>query len=175
MKNPFQFQYKIIKSPIGELFTCATERGICLVEFADKPILAAELKAISTHFCAEIIQGENPFFDLLEAELSEYFAGKRKEFSVPLETFGTDFQLDAWNFLRKIPYGKTTSYKEQALGIGRPKSVRAVANANGRNRISILIPCHRVIGFNGNLTGYAGGLWRKKFLLDLEKNNSTKT
>jgi AraC family transcriptional regulator of adaptative response/methylated-DNA-[protein]-cysteine methyltransferase len=93
-----------------------------------------------------------------------------REKNFPLHTPGTDFQNKVWAALQRIPYGQTKSYKEQAITIGNPESVRAVANANGMNRISILIPCHRVIGSDGQLTGYGGGLWRKKYLLELEKN-----
>ena len=115
------------------------------------------------------------FFEILEAQLSEYFSGKRTFFSVPLHLLGTDFQKKVWEILQTIPYGETRSYKEQAIAISSPESVRAVANANGMNRISILVPCHRVIGSDGQLTGYGGGIWRKKYLLELEskiKNSS---
>jgi len=102
----------------------------------------------------------------------EYFDGVRQEFTVPLDIPGTEFQLKVWEQLRKIPYGKTVSYKQQAILINKPESVRAVANSNGHNRISIIIPCHRVIGSDGTLTGYGGGLWRKKWLLEHEGKNS---
>ena len=159
---------KHIETPIGTMVACATDKGICMLEFSDSKVLEAELKEISKQEKAPIIQGESPFFTILEQELSEYFAGKRQVFSVPLSPFGTDFQQRVWQVLRTIPYGQTWSYKQQATALGSPKSVRAVANANGQNHISILIPCHRVIGSNGTLTGYGGGLWRKKFLLELE-------
>lgn len=159
---------KHIETPIGTMVACATDKGICMLEFSDSKVLEAELKEISKLEKAPIIQGESPYFALLEQELSEYFAGKRQVFSVPLSPFGTDFQQRVWQVLRTIPYGQTWSYKEQAIALGSPQSVRAVANANGQNHISILIPCHRVIGSNGTLTGYGGGLWRKKFLLELE-------
>jgi AraC family transcriptional regulator of adaptative response/methylated-DNA-[protein]-cysteine methyltransferase len=134
-------------------------------------MLETELKSIAKLLNATIIQGTNKHFDTLEVQLQEYFMGKRKEFSVPLHTPGTDFQNTVWTALQRIPYAQTKSYKEQAIIIGSPDSVRAVANANGMNRISILIPCHRVIGSDGQLTGYGGGLWRKKYLLDLEAKN----
>jgi AraC family transcriptional regulator of adaptative response/methylated-DNA-[protein]-cysteine methyltransferase len=161
-----------IETTLGTMITCATNQGICLLEFSDRKMLETELKSISKLLNATIIQGNNKHFDTLEIELHEYFNGKRKEFSVPLHTLGTDFQNKVWSALQLIPYGQTKSYKEQAITIGSPESVRAVANANGMNRISILIPCHRVIGSDGQLTGYGGGLWRKKYLLDLEKKNS---
>lgn len=160
---------KRIETPLGTMLVCATNQGICLLEFTDRKMLETELKSIAKLLNAIIIQGYNKYFETLEIELQEYFNGKRKEFSVPLHTPGTDFQNKVWAALQRIPYGQTKSYKEQAITIGNPESVRAVANANGMNRISILIPCHRVIGSNGQLTGYGGGLWRKKYLLELEK------
>ena len=159
---------KRIETPFGTMIVCASNQGICLLEYSDRKMLETELKAIGKLLNATIIQGSNPYFDLLETQLTEYFNGKRKEFSVPLHSPGTVFQNKVWTALQDIPYGQTRSYKEQAIVLGNPESVRAVANANGMNRISILIPCHRVIGSDGHLTGYGGGLWRKKYLLDLE-------
>lgn len=163
---------KRIETPLGTMLTCATNQGICLLEFTDRKMLETELKSIVKLLNATIIQGNNKFFDILETQLQEYFHGQRKQFSVPLHTPGTVFQNKVWTALQSIPYGQTKSYKEQAIIIGNPESVRAVANANGMNRISILVPCHRVIGSDGQLTGYGGGIWRKKYLLELEKKNS---
>ncbi|TZF94887.1 bifunctional transcriptional activator/DNA repair protein Ada [Chryseobacterium panacisoli] len=160
---------KRIETSLGTMIACADEHGICLLEFSDRKALPTELKSISEHCKANIIQGENPHFDILEKELKEYFDGKRTQFTVPLSPVGTAFQKEVWNILQKIPYGATRSYQEQADILGNPKSVRAVANANGLNKISIIIPCHRVIGSNGQLTGYGGGIWRKQKLLELEK------
>jgi O-6-methylguanine DNA methyltransferase len=151
------------------MIACADENGICMLEFSDRKALPTELKEISKHFNANIIQGENLHFKILEKELSEYFEGERKDFTVPLSPVGTEFQKNVWEVLRKIPYGTTRSYQEQAKILGNPKAVRAVANANGLNKISIIIPCHRVIGSDGKLTGYGGGIWRKQKLLELEK------
>lgn len=109
-----------------------------------------------------------PVFLQLRQELGEYFAGKRKSFNVKLAPEGTEFQRAAWKALTKIPFGQTRSYGEQAAAIGNPKAVRAIGAANGRNPIAIVVPCHRVIGANGTLTGYAGGLDKKEFLLKLE-------
>ena len=162
---------KRIETPLGTMIVCASSLGVCLLEFTDRKMLESELKVISRLLNATIIQGNNEYFDMLEVELQEYFNGQRKEFSVPLHTPGSEFQNRVWTALQSIPYGCTRSYKEQAIAIGSPDSVRAVANANGMNRVSILIPCHRVIGSDGQLTGYGGGLWRKKYLLDLEKDN----
>ena len=162
---------KRIETPLGPMLVFATSQGICLLEFTDRKMLETELKSIVKLLNATIIQGHNEHFDTLETQLREYFKGMRKEFSVPLHTLGTDFQKKVWTALQLIPYGQTKSYKEQATTIGSPESVRAVANANGMNKISILIPCHRVIGADGHLTGYGGGLWRKKYLLELEELN----
>ncbi|WP_317207353.1 bifunctional transcriptional activator/DNA repair enzyme AdaA [Chryseobacterium gleum] len=160
---------KRIETMLGTMIACADENGICLLEFSDRKALPTELKSIAAHCKANIIQGENPHFETLEQQLSEYFEGRRTEFTVPLSPVGTAFQKEVWNILQEIPYGATRSYQEQADILGSPKSVRAVANANGLNKISILIPCHRVIGSNGQLTGYGGGIWRKQKLLQLEK------
>ena len=160
---------KRIETPLGTMIACADENGICMLEFSDRKALPTELKEISKYFNANIIQGENPHFKVLEEELEEYFKGKRKDFTVPLSPVGTEFQKNVWEVLRKIPYGTTRSYQEQAKILGNPKAVRAVANANGLNKISIIIPCHRVIGSDGKLTGYGGGIWRKQKLLELEK------
>ncbi|MCL7989062.1 methylated-DNA--[protein]-cysteine S-methyltransferase [Sphingobacterium sp. lm-10] len=160
---------KRIETPLGTMVACASSQGLCLLEFTDRRMLETELKSISRLLNATIIQGHNPFFEQLEMELDEYFEGRRTEFSVPLHTPGTAFQNKVWTSLRAISYGSTKSYKAQAESIKNPESVRAVANANGMNRIAILIPCHRVIGSDGRLTGYGGGVWRKKYLLELEQ------
>ncbi|MDD2951113.1 MAG: methylated-DNA--[protein]-cysteine S-methyltransferase [Sulfuricurvum sp.] len=110
----------------------------------------------------------------LEEELHEYFDGKRQTFTLPLAAEGTAFQQKVWETLRSIPYGQTISYAQEAQQFGNPKAVRAVANANGKNPIAILIPCHRVIATGGGLGGYSGGLWRKEFLLQLESDQSSR-
>ena len=160
---------KRIETPLGTMIACANDQGICMLEFSDRKALPTELRDISKYFDANIIQGDNLHFDWLEIELKEYFEGKRQEFTVPLSPVGTDFQKKVWDVLRTIPYGSTRSYQQQADILGNPKAVRAVANANGLNKISIIIPCHRVIGSDGKLTGYGGGIWRKQKLLELEK------
>jgi len=160
---------KRIETMLGTMIACADENGICLLEFSDRKVLPTELKSISKDLNANIVQGENPHFITLEKELSEYFEGRRTTFTVPLSPVGTSFQKQVWDILQAIPYGTTRSYQDQADILGNPKSVRAVANANGFNKISIIIPCHRVIGSNGQLTGYGGGIWRKQKLLELEK------
>lgn len=162
---------KRIDTPLGPMIVCATKEGVCLLEFTNRKMLETELKDLAKKLNAVIVQGDNPHNEKAAKQLSEYFDGNRKKFDLPLFTPGTAFQNKVWKELQGIPYGKTRSYKEQAIAVGNAESVRAVATANGMNRIAIIIPCHRVIGSDGNLTGYAGGLWRKKFLLELEKEN----
>jgi AraC family transcriptional regulator of adaptative response/methylated-DNA-[protein]-cysteine methyltransferase len=163
-----------IETPLGEMTAGAVDEGICLLEFSDRRMLKTEYKDLTKYFRKTIQEGDNPNFINLREQLKEYFEGSRKEFTVPLVTPGTDFQKAVWKELMNIPYGSTRSYLEQSVALGKPESIRAVANANGMNRISIIIPCHRVIGSDGNLTGYGGGLKRKKWLLDHEKKHSGK-
>ncbi|MEC5156280.1 bifunctional transcriptional activator/DNA repair enzyme AdaA [Chryseobacterium sp. MP_3.2] len=160
---------KRIETPIGTMYAAATVAGICMLEFTDRKMLGTEFKDLAKSLNATIIHGENTHFKILEKELKEYFKGERRDFSVPLSPVGTEFQKSVWKILMKIPYGETWNYKKQSEVLGDVKKVRAVANANGMNKISILIPCHRVIGSNGTLTGYGGGVWRKQKLLELEK------
>ena len=151
----------------------ATEQGICLLEFTDTDRLNHEFKDLTELLDAEIIEGDSNYFDPLREQLTSYFDGQRKVFEIPMHIAGTPFQQEVWNELLRIPYGSTRSYKEQSLALNKPDAIRAVAGANGANRVAILIPCHRVIGENGSLTGYGGGLWRKKWLLDLEQGQLT--
>jgi AraC family transcriptional regulator of adaptative response/methylated-DNA-[protein]-cysteine methyltransferase len=161
-----------IETELGILVAAATDRGICMVEFADYKWLDLELRQLATLFNAQLVWSHNPFFKMLGEQLAEYFKGERRNFDIPLELAGTEFQKQVWLSLLQIPYGCTITYAEQAKLLGRPSAVRAVANANGKNKISIILPCHRVIGSNGKLTGYGGGIWRKKRLLDIEKHIS---
>ena len=158
-------------TPIGPMFACASRDGICLLEFTDRRMLETEFRDLCKRVNAVVLPGNNDHLDHVQYEIQEYFSGKRKKFSVPLHTPGTEFQNAIWKLLREIPYGKTRSYKQQAVALGNPKAVRAVASANGHNRVGIIIPCHRVIGSDGSLTGYGGGLHRKKWLLDFERTN----
>lgn len=146
---------RVYKSPIGELLIRANEERICSIQFLDNPI---EVES----------RGDSKVIDQVEKELNSYFAGDLIEFKSPLQPEGTEFQKQVWNLLIEIPYGKTSSYLEMSKLYGDEKAIRALASANGANPIAILIPCHRVIGTDGSLTGYAGGLWRKEYLLDLE-------
>ena len=158
-----------ILTPLGPMLAGATDEGICLLEFMDRRMLNTQLKILSKRLKCSFLLGNNIFIDQLAEELKNFFNGTLKNFSVPLIFSGTDFQKNVWNNLTKISFGKTISYEELAKRIGNVSAVRAVAKANGDNRIAIVIPCHRVIGKDGNLTGYGGGLWRKKYLIELEK------
>ena len=159
---------------LGPMFACATEKGLCLLEFTDRRMLETEFQDICKRLNAVILPGKNKYLDLVQIQVLEYFEGERKEFTIPLHAPGTEFQQSVWKVLQQIPYGETWSYKEQAIKLNNPNAVRAVANANGYNRIAFVIRCHRVIGSNGDLTGYGGGLGRKKWLLQLERKNSGK-
>ena len=160
-----------LTTPIGPMFICATDTGICLLEFVDRRMLETEFKDLQRLLKARIITGENEHIKQAKRELDEYFDGIRKTFDVKLHTPGTQFQNQIWSVLKEIPYGQTSTYKEQAIITGNQNAVRAVARANGMNRISIIIPCHRVIGKNGSLTGYGGGIERKQWLIEHERKN----
>lgn len=162
----------ITDTPLGEMIAGATEKGICLLEFTDRKSRGTMKEHIMKVYDARTEERNNEHLRNLEEQLREYFEGKRKDFTLPLDIKGSDFQKLVWNELRNIPYGTTRSYRDQAEAIMRPSSVRAVANANGMNTIAIIIPCHRVIGSDGRLTGYGGGLERKKWLIEHEKKHS---
>ncbi|MCK0126778.1 methylated-DNA--[protein]-cysteine S-methyltransferase [Gelidibacter sp. F2691] len=177
-KSPKQIKDKNIilinrvTTPLGPMFVCATDKGICLLEFVDRRMLETEFKDLQKLLNANIISGENEHIKQAKKEIKEYFEGSRKQFEVQLETPGTAFQNSVWNCLQEIEYGTTATYQEQAEKINNPKAIRAVASANGYNRISIIVPCHRVIGKDGKLTGYGGGIERKKWLIEHERNNA---
>lgn len=156
-------------TPLGPMFACATEHGLCLLEFTDRRALETEFTDLCQRLNAVILPGENKYLTQVQKQIAEYFAAERKNFDIQLHYVGSDFQQSVWHALQQIPYGEVRTYKEQAIFLNNPKAVRAVANAHGHNRIAIIIPCHRVIGSNGQLTGYAGGLPRKKWLLDFEQ------
>jgi len=159
----------MIESPLGPMLAGANEEGICLLEYTDRRMLETNLATLRDRFGCAIVPGEHKWLTKLRHQLRDYFAQKRTEFTVPLAPRGTPFQERVWRELQIIPHGQTISYDELARRIGQPTAQRAVARANGMNRICILIPCHRVIGKDGSLTGYGGGLWRKRLLLALER------
>ncbi len=166
------FDVAEIETPIGTMIAATTDRGVCMLEFADSRHLASEMAQLAAEFGSEPLYHGTPppgsLLDDLARQLDEYFSGRRREFDIALELVGTEFQKRVWEGLRRIPYGHTVSYGEQAAALGRPTAVRAVAGANGRNKISIVLPCHRVIGADGSLTGYGGGVERKKALINYE-------
>lgn len=160
MTTPERLQFAMA-SPIGKLFLIASDKGLCEIAWDKAP----DAITVTT------LQASTPaakFLTQTQKELTEYFAGKRKKFTVPLDVQGTDFQKKVWNQLSQIPFGKTQSYKDVAGKIKNPQAMRAVGTANGHNPVSIIVPCHRVIAADGTLGGYAGGLNRKKKLLALE-------
>ncbi len=160
-------RYAAIPSPIGALVAGVTGDGLFLLEFADAENLTTKpLPGIEQG--PQRGQPGHRVLRQLRAELDGYFSGKRRAFDVPLAMRGTPFQLDVWRELVKVPYGNTTSYAEIARRVGRGRAVRAVGQANGRNPIVILVPCHRVVSSDGSLGGYSSGLDRKRYLLDLE-------
>lgn len=162
----------LLDSPLGRLLAAATDDGICLLEYTDRRMLERNLATMRRRVTASVLPGEHRWLTQLNEELPAYFDDRRTEFTVPVAPRGTPFQERVWQELRRIPHGTTISYEELASRIGQPTAVRAVANANGQNRVNILIPCHRVIGKHGELTGYGGGLWRKRWLLELEQRAS---
>ncbi len=146
----------VFETPLGKMIATADEKGVCTLDFDEKAI---------------ILHSNNRHLMLLEQEIIAYFAGEQKTFHVPLNPKGTPFQMRAWRVLCDIPYGDTISYTQEAKMLQHQSAVRAVANANGKNPLPILIPCHRVIAKNGDIAGYRGGIWRKEFLLELERKN----
>jgi len=158
-----------LDSPVGPLIAGANGNGICLLEFTDRRMLETQFNALKKLFSCAIVPGENEHLTKLKEELNTYFAGHLREFSLPLVYPGSPFQVRVWDELLRIPYGETRSYEQLAKRIGSESGQRAVGHANGTNRIAILIPCHRVVNKDGKLGGYGGGLWRKQYLLDLEK------
>lgn len=163
-----------IETELGTLVAGATSDGICLLEFADRKSAEAELRYLEKYYRSKFIQGVNDHIAKVKEELEGYFMGTVTKFTVPLSMAGSPFQLKVWKELLRIPYGTTRSYHSQALALGNENIIRAVARANASNRIAIVIPCHRVIGSDGSLTGYGGGLARKKWLIEHEGMHSGK-
>jgi len=152
-------------TPLGPMFVCATERGVCLLEFVDRRMLETEFSDLQRLLKARIMAGENRHTRQMEAEMGEYFAGTRQQFDVTLDMPGSEFQRTVWEALQAVPFGETSHYQALAKQIDKPAAVRAVAGANGANRVAIVIPCHRIIGKDGSLTGYGGGIARKAWLI----------
>ena len=158
-----------VETPLGVMLLGAAEGKLCLAEYSDQGRLEAQLRRVRQRLDATLVPGrEAPIADA-EAQLVEYFAGLRRRFDLPLLPAGTDLQRQVWETLLQIPYGETWTYGQVAAAIDRPRAARPVGQAVGANPISIIVPCHRVIGGSGSLTGYGGGLWRKQRLLALER------
>jgi AraC family transcriptional regulator of adaptative response/methylated-DNA-[protein]-cysteine methyltransferase len=155
-------------SALGCLVAAAADDGLVSLEFADGRLLPKRLRRLSAATGLNLYTGDFEFKETLKAELDAYLAGSSATFNTPIRLVGTPFQLKVWKALQRIPYGSTVNYLDLADELGCPEAVRAVAGANGSNRLAIVVPCHRVIGRNGKLTGYAGGIDRKRWLLDLE-------
>ena len=160
------------KTKIGELILGSFDRKLCMLDFRYRKMRVTVDNRIKKGLDAEFIEHDDEILKETRRQLDEYLAGDRKEFDLPLLMVGTDFQKSVWSALSKIPYGTTSTYLQLAKDINNEKAVRAVASANGANSISLIIPCHRVIGSNGELVGYGGGLPAKKRLLKLEQNSS---
>lgn len=158
-------------TPLGEMFAAASKKGIVMLTFFTPFYIEVKIEVLKKTLNAEVIPANNEIFKALKIQLNEYFEKKRTTFEIPLQLIGSPFQVKCWKELLNIPYGKTISYKEQAIKIGNEKAFRAVANANGQNMIDIIVPCHRVIANNGKLSGYTGGVEKKEFLLKLEQND----
>lgn len=158
-----------LDTPIGSMLAIASCEALYLLEFVDRPALSNEIERLKQRTSSEIIFGRTVPVNQVENELAAYFAGTTKAFSTPLAEFGSVFTRKVWDALRAIPLGELRSYSSLAADLGQATASRAVARANGANQISILIPCHRVIGADGALTGYGGGLWRKRWLIEHEK------
>lgn len=163
---------KLYKAPCGVLTLGSVDGMLCLCDWPAEKHRSLVQRRLETALGASFTDGTSEVIEQAALELDEYFAGHRRTFDVPLLLAGTDFQKTVWTELLDIPYGQTASYAEIARRIGRPEAVRAVANAVGANALSVFIPCHRVVGSDRSLTGYAGGLEAKRALLTLEHNNT---
>jgi O-6-methylguanine DNA methyltransferase len=156
---------RIIGTPLGGMLAGATGDGICLLEFTDRPMLPTQLAVLSHRLRRPVVAGRHPQLERLEAQLAEWFAGRRPAFDLPLVAPGTPFQERVWSVLRSLAPGERISYEELAVRAGRPGAQRAAGTANGANRLAILVPCHRVVRKNGEVGNYGGGRWRKEWLL----------
>ncbi len=161
--------FSILKSPIGDLMIVASDEGISSLWFVDPGKRDEIIKKLEKESGSWLIEGSNDIIINAKKQLKEYFDGDRTEFKLPLDINGSNFQITVWNLLKKISFGKTKSYLQMAKEYGDVNAIRAVAHANGENPVGIIIPCHRVIGSKGELTGYAGGIWRKEWLLEHEQ------
>ena len=163
---------RMLPTRLGPMLAGATDDGVCLLEFTDRPMLPTQLAVLQHRLGRPVVAGRHPHLDALATQLDEYFAGQRLAFDMPLVVDGSPFQERVWETLRSIPPGETISYEELALRAGRPGAQRAAGTANGANRLAILVPCHRVVRKSGETGNYGGGRWRKAWLLDHEARSS---
>lgn len=161
-----------LNTPLGPMIAMAEKRGLVLLEFLDRPALTKEIEELRSVYGYALAPGATPHLAQLENELKEYFAGRLRRFHIALHMLGSAFDIAVWNRLLCIPFGETRSYAQVARELAQPGASRAVGVSNGHNRIAIVVPCHRVIGSDGSLTGYGGGLRRKRYLLDLEQRTA---
>ncbi len=157
-------------TPLGLMIAISDEEALYLLEFIERRGLKREIDKLKSKTKSVILPGDADPIASIQKELKAYFAGNLKEFKTPFHLLGSSFQKQAWKALMQVPYGKTKSYKEQAIAINRPQSYRAVANANGANQLAVIVPCHRIISNNGGLSGYGGGIKRKKWLIEHESH-----
>ncbi len=171
MKNTYPPTLKSysLDSALGTMLAVADEKALYLLEFSDKDGLEDQIRTLSTKTKSSILPGITDPIISIKRELELYFAGHLKEFKTAVHLIGSSFQKISWGMLMNIPYGQVRSYSYQAIAIGRPSAHRAVGNANSTNQIAIVVPCHRIINHNGKIGGYAGGIERKKWLLNHEK------
>jgi len=160
-----------INTPVGKLTLIGDDTHLYLLEFDNEERLDKQQKALQKAFPHTLKENDSAPLKSIKEELTQYFCGKLQKFNTPIKMIGTPFQIKVWNELLNTPFGTTKSYKTQAEAIGYDKGFRAVANANGKNKLSIIVPCHRIIASNGKLGGYGGGITRKQQLLDLESTN----
>ena len=161
-----------LDTPIGAMLAVADDAGVHLLEFAERKALPTEIERLRKRV-GPICFGQHPMLDVLARQVDDYFAGHAAAFDIPIAQKGTPFEAIVWDALRQIPAGQTRSYGEIARHIGRPDAARAAARANGANQVAIIVPCHRVIGADGSLTGYGGKIWRKQWLLEHERRIAT--
>lgn len=155
-------------SPLGPMIAAAIDEGVVLLEFGEIGRVSHQIERLRRWFDGPAVAGTHPHLTRLTDELDQYFAGTRRDFTVPVVLRGSAFEVSVWRALLEIPYGVTCSYADIARRVDNPRAVRAVGSANGRNRMPIIVPCHRVVNTGGKLGGYGGGLWRKVRLLELE-------
>jgi AraC family transcriptional regulator of adaptative response/methylated-DNA-[protein]-cysteine methyltransferase len=166
--NKMVIMIKTISTPLGDMIAVASQAGLCLLEFSDRAGLEGKLSILQKKMNARIENCDHPHLLLVSRELQNYLIHPHFSFTVPLDLRGTYFEKAVWQQLFLIPTGETRTYRQIAAALGKPRACRAVGHANGSNPVAVIVPCHRVVGSDGTLHGYGGGLWRKKWLLEHE-------